>query len=133
MALNSIRKNGFMASVDLKDAYYSVLISVDDRKFLRFFWGGCLYEYNRLPNGLACAPRLFTKLMKPVMSFLRSKGFKSIIYLDDTFLFGDSVEECSANVNQTVNLFQKLGFHINVKKSVCVPSQTIDILGFSLN
>ena len=46
-----------MASVDLKDAYYSVPIASEDRKFLKFEWKGDYYQYTCLPNGLACAPR----------------------------------------------------------------------------
>ena len=34
----------FMASVDLKDAYYSVPIAVAHQKYLKFDWGGKLYS-----------------------------------------------------------------------------------------
>lgn len=56
-----------MASIDLKYAYYTVLISKDDHKYLKFKFNGRLYQYTCLPNGLSCAPRVFTKLLKPVM------------------------------------------------------------------
>ena len=36
------------------------------------------------PNGLACCPRLFTKLLKPVMAHLHMLGFVSAIFTDDT-------------------------------------------------
>jgi hypothetical protein len=51
----------FMASVDLKDAYYSVPASASDQKYLKF---------TCFPNGLACCPRLYTKLLKPVYASL---------------------------------------------------------------
>lgn len=35
-ALNLVKKNCFFAKLDLKDAYYSILIKESDRKFLRF-------------------------------------------------------------------------------------------------
>jgi len=63
--ISMIRPNCFMASVDLKDAYYSVPIHQDHEKYLKFEWKGQLYQFTCLPNGLACAPRLFTKLLKP--------------------------------------------------------------------
>ena len=44
-ALKLIRPKCFMASVDLKDAYYSVPISLGDRAFLKFEWEGCYYQY----------------------------------------------------------------------------------------
>ena len=51
----------FMASVDLKDAYYTVPIHSDHQKFLKFMFNGTLYQYTCLPNGLSSAPRIFTK------------------------------------------------------------------------
>ena len=56
----------YMASIDLRDAYYTVAIHLDHQKYLNFVANGVLYQYTCLPNGLASAPRIFTKLMKPV-------------------------------------------------------------------
>ena len=83
-AISLISKDCFLASVDLKDAYYSISIAREHRRFLKFYWRGILYHFSRLPMGLACAPRFFTKLLKPVFSALRSFGFLSVIYIDDT-------------------------------------------------
>ena len=58
----------YMASVDLQDAYYSVPINEKCQKYLKFSWQGELFQFTCLPNGLASAPRLFTKLLKPVYS-----------------------------------------------------------------
>ena len=77
-----------MASVDLKDAYYSVPVAKEDRKYLKFEWQGCYYEYTCLPDGLACAPRLFTKIFKPVYSHIRSMGHICMGHIDDSFLVG---------------------------------------------
>ena len=44
-----------MAVLDLKDAYYSVHIRTDHRKYLRFEHDGQLYEFLCLPNGLSSA------------------------------------------------------------------------------
>jgi hypothetical protein len=60
-----VDKNCFMASIDLKDAYYSIPIRHEDRKYLRFFWNGNLYQFTCLPNGLSSGPRKFTKIFKP--------------------------------------------------------------------
>ena len=47
-----VDKNCFMASIDLKDAYYSIPIRKEDRKYLSFFWDGNFYRFTCLPNGL---------------------------------------------------------------------------------
>ena len=119
-AMHLISKNCYFASVDLCDAYYIVPVASEHRKYLRFTWKQQMYEFTCLPNGLACAPRLFTKLMKPVFATLRSASFISVAYIDDSLLISDTAEHCSKNVNETINLLSKLGFNINYEKSVLI-------------
>lgn len=73
-ALQLVEQGCYFAKIDLKDAYYSVPIDKESRKFLRFTWKGNLYQFTCLANGLACGPRQYTKLMKPVFSALRKEG-----------------------------------------------------------
>lgn len=62
-----------------------------DKKFLRFQIDSSLFEFNVIPFGLCTAPWTFTKLLKPVMSFLRNQGLRSTIYLDDILCIGDTL------------------------------------------
>jgi len=123
----------YMASLDLRDAYYSVPIHVSHQKYLKFRWKGDLYQFTCLPNGLACAPRIFTKLLKPVFAHLRKKGHISSPYLDDSFLMASTYEQCKQNVMDTLTLLKQLGFVIHVEKSHTQPSQCIEHLGFIFN
>jgi len=128
-----MKKNCFMASLDLTDAYYSISIHQDYQKYLKFQIRDQLYKYVTLPNGLSSAPRVFTKLLKPVYSTLRSKGYISSGYLDDSFLVGESYEHCLRNVKETYYLFKRLGFQISEEKSITTPTQILEHLGFILN
>ena len=96
-AISLIEKDCFMASIDLKDAYYSVNIDVAFRKYLRFVWNGNLFQFTCLPNGLTSAPRWFTKLLKPLFSHLRSQGYVSVYYLDDIWVMGRNESDCLEN------------------------------------
>ena len=60
-----------MTTMDLKYAYYSVNISVDDSKYLKFYAGKSLLKFFVLPNG---GPQKFTKLTKPLIACLRIEG-----------------------------------------------------------
>ena len=88
-ALALVFSTGYMASIDLKDAYYSVPIREAHRKFLRFEWEGQLWQFDCMSNGLALAPRKFTKLLEPVFATLRERGHLSTAFLDDSLLSGD--------------------------------------------
>ena len=67
-----VSQNCCMASVDMKDTYYSIPIRSSDRKFLRFIWEGELYEFTCLPNGLSCDPCIFT-ILKPLCLLCTNK------------------------------------------------------------
>lgn len=76
------------------------------------------YEFKALPYGLSVAPRIFSKIMKEVITSLRARGFKSVQYLDDILCIGNDYTECANNVKATVNLLSCLGFIINYEKSI---------------
>ena len=122
----------YMASVDLQDACYSVPVDENYQKYLKFSWKGELFQFTCLPNGLASAPRLFTKLLKPVYSTLRQVGHMNVGYIDDSYLQGPSFDDCSKNVQDTVQLFNKVGFLLNKEKSILIPSYELTFLGFVL-
>ena len=83
-SLKLMHSGCFMASVDLKDAYYSVPVASEHLKFLKFVWKQEYYRFTCLPNGLAGEPRLFTKLSKPVLSYIRSLGHICMGQIDDS-------------------------------------------------
>ena len=129
-ATELVTENCYLASVDLRHAYYSVPIHPNYRKYLKFQWEGKLYAYTCMPNGLSNCPRYFTKLLKPVYATLRNKGHLSVAFIDDSCLIGSSYAECKENVMDTVKLFESLGFVVHYKKSVLEPCQKLKFLGF---
>lgn len=132
-ALDLMSPSCYMASIDWKDAYYSVPVAEEFRKYLVFMWKNQLLQYTCLPNGLASGPRLFTRLSKVLFSQLRMEGFISTSYIDDCLLFGKTLDEAKANVVKTVELSTKAGFVIHPEKSVLTPTREITYLGFILN
>ena len=130
IAMKLINSDSFLATLDLKDAYYLISIDKAHRRFLRFIFSGFLYEIICLPFGLHVAPQLFTKLMKPVIYYLRNLGLKSVLYLNDFLLLRETYNECLDNVNRTCYLLENLGFIINYDKSQTIPSQRCKYLGF---
>lgn len=131
-AIRLIDKNYFMACIDLKESYPLVPIHTKHRKYLRFQHSNQLYEFTAMPYGLCTAPAVFTKLLKPVIGFLRSQGHLSTIYIDDYLCIGRTHQECNQNLQTTISLFQHLGLIINFDKSNLIPSKTCKFLGFLL-
>ena len=50
-AIRLMRPHCFITSIDLKDAYYSIPISPQFRKYLKFAWKGKLFQFQALPIG----------------------------------------------------------------------------------
>ena len=79
---------------------------------------------------LATAPRVFTKLMKPVVAMLRQRGVRLIIYLDDMLIMAESTSLALHHAASALNLLESLGFVVNYHKSQLIRSQQIEFLGF---
>ena len=80
------------------------------------------------------SPRLFTKLMKVPLAFLR-EHYNCILvcYIDDILILGHSIDSVLKSTAYVANLLQMLGFYINAEKSELSPKTCIEFLGFSLN
>ena len=128
-----VRPGDWMVSLDLKDAYLTIPISPMYQKFLQFVWRNIRYQFICLPFGLGPAPRVFTKILRPVVAYLRSNGLRLVIYLDDILLLNESAERIKIDLETTVNLLHKLGFLINWEKSDTKPTQKITYLGLMIN
>ena len=129
IALRLITPGAYVASIDLKDAYYTVPIHTDHQKYLKFNWQGNFFIFTVLPNGLSCGPRMFTKLLKPVFAALTIKGHTILGYIDDTLIVGPTALAVEETVRGTVLLFESLGFMINQGKSVFKPSRPVTFWG----
>ena len=120
-----------MASIDLKDAFYSAPVHKNHQDYLTFF-----VEYLNfvcMPNGYGPTMRIFTNISKIPFSILRKKGFLSVVYVDDSYLQGDDYEDCFSNVLNIIEILRSLGFTIHPEKSKFIPTQCITFLGFILN
>ena len=132
-AINLMTQDCFFASIDLKDAYFSVNIHESCRKFFRFRFQGTLYEFKGLPQGYKHSPRIFTKLCKPILGLLRKKGHSLVGYIDDFFIKANTKKECFNSLKETGQTFDNLGFTVHPGKSVVEPDQRIEFLGFILD
>ena len=122
-----------MASVDIRDAYYSIKIDEEYQKYLKFQWRDKLYKYLALPNGFSPAPRIFTKLLKPIFAYLRKKGHTLSGYIDDMYLQADNQYEVKIAAKDTIEILEDNGFVHHEIKSQTDGSQSLVTLGFLIN
>ena len=119
-----IRRNDLITKIDLSDFYMHFLIGKADRRYMRFMWEGRKFECTGMPFGLAPAPRLATKMMAPVIRYLRSCGLRVAIYIDDLILLSRSYKESIEQTQLLVDTLHKLGFSIHPEKVQLIPSRS---------
>ena len=132
-AKHLIQEGDYFVKIDLKDAYLTVPLHPGCSSFLQFEWEGKFYQYLTLAFGLASAPWAFTKMLKPIVSYLRERGIRLVIYLDDILIMNASRADLLKDLVLVRSVLEHLGFVINEKKSVVSPSQCMEFLGMSLN
>jgi hypothetical protein len=79
------------------------------------------------------SPLFITKLYKPLIAYLQARGHRTIIYIDDMLIFGETKQECEDSVRAVIEQMKRLGVIINQKKSVFSPSQQVEYLGFIID
>ena len=88
------------------------------------------YVYNSLPFGLATAGHIFSKVLRAVVTFWRSKGHTVITFSDDG-LGGDIVmKEPYSLVVSSEKAFKTSVSNWQIKKFVWLPKLQITWLGY---
>ena len=131
--LLSVREGDFLASLDLKDAYFQILIHRSSRKLLKFMSEGMVYQFRALCFGLSTAPQVFTRVFAAVSAWAHSQGIRLLRYLDDWLVLSSLEREAKQVIQSLLSLCHTLGIVINEKKSDLVPSQTAKYLGMTID
>ena len=124
-----VRKGDYFVKIDLTDAYLTIPLCREDRGFVQFSWNGKFYQFRTLYFGLAIAPWAFTKILKPVVAYLRSLGVRLIVYLDDILIINATKEGAEVDFRFAKKVLENCGFLVNELKSVAEATQTIEFLG----
>jgi hypothetical protein len=118
----------FFTTLDLNSGYHQISIDPDhvDRTAIILPFG--LYEYVRMPFGLAYAPMTFQAAMQRLfmhLDFVR-------VYLDDILIASRTWQEHVQHVAQVLAILKENGLTLNLKK--CLFAKTsVEYLGFEID
>ena len=130
--LLSVREGNFLASLDLKDAYFQIPIHPSSRKLLRFTSEGTVCQFRAMCFGLSTAPQVFTRVFAVVSEWAHSHGIRLLHYLDNWLVLASSEREAQQAVQSFLSLCRTLGIVMN-EKSDLVPSQTAKYLSMTID
>ena len=128
-----LQEPSWAAKVDIKDAFWSVLIATFFRRYFCFWVNGTMWMFLRMPFGLTTAPWVFTRLMRVIKKFLRKRGVLVNSFIDDFIVWASTRAQVLVHLDWTKRVLMWLGFKINVKKTSESPVQSLVYLGVQLD
>ena len=131
--LRALQQGQWLTSLDLKDAYFHIGIHPADRRYLCFCHNGTAWQFTVLPFGLSTSPRVFTKILKPVLAYAHLHRVELLMYIDYWLLNPGTHQEALEHSSWLKSLCQKLGLVLNLEKSDLIPSQVATYLGIELD
>ena len=130
-----IQKDDFGMLIDLKDAYLTLGLHPAQRKYCRFRSpDGKRYQWKVVSFGTSEAPKICTKIMKPLVQILKSLGIRCLIYIDDILILDQNKYRLAAAMALAMELFQsEVGLQLKISKGQLCPSQVFQCLGIIWN
>ena len=130
VAFSYLSNNDYMFSFDLKSGYHHIDIFHHHQTFLGFSWTSKnirqYYVFTVLPFGLATAPYVFSKCLRPLIKYWRSLGYFIVLYLDDGWCRAPNEETAIAIAKRVKSDLINARLVPNHEKSQWVPTQKIE-------
>lgn len=101
------------SQIDLSSAYHQLPLHPESLSLTTFITHEGVFQFTRVPFGLASAPFTFQKMMQTVLK--DSSGVQN--YLDDIIVYGDSKERHDEHLQAVLQHLKDTGLQINFDKS----------------
>ena len=118
------------STIDLKSGFHQILVDPADREKTAFICHRGLFEFVRMPFGLANGPSHFQRIMDSVFRDLL--GVCVMVYIDDIVIYSKNFQEHLSHLELVFDRLSKFGLQIKAEKCrFALPE--IKLLGFMLN
>ena len=115
--LASVANAKIFSKLDLSQAYQQMLDSKSE-KYLMINTHLCLYQYTRLPFGIASAPAMFQRAMDIIL-----QGIPGVVcYIDDILVTGDMKEQHLNQLEQVLRRLHEFDLWLKLKCDFLKPA-----------
>ena len=128
-----IQRDDFGMLVDLTDCYLTMGLHPSQRKYCRFRHpvSGRRMQWKTVSFGMSEAPRICTKLLRPLMGLLKRLGIRCVLYIDDLLVLHQDRTTLARGMAVAMNLLQtQVGLNLKTSKCSFRPSRQFTCLGF---
>ena len=128
-----LRPGMWLVKIDISKAFFQLPLASEHQDLVRISHRGRHYRHLVMPQGSSLSPWTWTRIMKPVLKYLRSLGIRLVCYMDDILLLAETRDLCNKHKDLVVTTLDKLGLLRNIEKSILTPTRHIEFLGILLN
>ena len=118
------------STIDLRSGFHQVTVDPADREKTAFICHRGLFEFVRMPFGLANGPSHFQRAMDFVFGDLLGKCV--MVYIDDIVIFSKNMDEHAKHLDLVLSRLAKHGLQAKTEKCKFAKSE-IKLLGYILN
>ena len=109
----SLGRGKLFTKLDLAHAYQQIPLDEESRKYTVINTHKGLFQYNRLPFGVASAPLIFQRTMEGIL-----RGIDNVcVYIDDILVTGASEQEHLQTLDEVLTRLGEAG--LKLKRSKC--------------
>lgn len=142
-----VQRGMFMSSMDDKSGYDHIYLSEQSKKYFGLQFGGWFMIFNTLPFGFKASAFIYQSVGMVATSWCRSLGVPCLQYIDDRWIGGflqslfhdlevspndshlDDSQVAEKALYIVCQVMIRVGYFLNIKKSVLVPVKCIKFLG----
>ena len=127
-SLESIGSSGakYFSTLDLQQGYWQIEVDEDSKQYTAFVTHDGVWEYNRMPFGLANSPSCFMRMIGRVMMGLTWEI--CLCYLDDIIIFSSTVAEHFSRLRKVFDRIRAANLTLKPTKC-CFGKKEIKFLG----
>ena len=116
------------SKLDLSQAYQQVKLEADSRKYVTINTHKGLYQFNRLPFGVASAPAVFQEIMEKLLQGIPGV----VVYFDDILVTGENEERHLASLTEVLDRLKQSG--LRLKRNKCrFLAPAVEYLGYKID